>query len=64
MTPDWKLATLIPGTETPTSIQRELPPFMGNMLPQRRLAAQQLCQRSAHRAGTRRPREDQPRSLQ
>ena len=35
MTPDWKLATLIPGTETPTSIQRELPPFVGNMLPQR-----------------------------
>ncbi len=34
MTPDWKLATLIPGTGTPTSIHRDLPPFVGNMLPQ------------------------------
>ena len=34
MTPDWKLATLIPGTGTPTSKHRELPPFVGNMLPQ------------------------------
>jgi LuxR family maltose regulon positive regulatory protein len=34
MTPDWKLATSIPGTETPTSIHRELPPFVGHLLPQ------------------------------
>ena len=34
MTPDWKLATLGPGTETPTSIHREVPPFVANMLPQ------------------------------
>jgi DNA-binding CsgD family transcriptional regulator len=34
MTPDWKLATLIPGTGTPTSKHRELPPFVGNMRPQ------------------------------
>jgi ATP/maltotriose-dependent transcriptional regulator MalT len=34
MTPDWKPATLVPGTGTPTSNHRELPPFVGNMLPQ------------------------------
>jgi LuxR family transcriptional regulator, maltose regulon positive regulatory protein len=34
MTPDWKLTTLISGTETPTSVHRKLPPFMGDMLPQ------------------------------
>ena len=34
MTPDWKLATLIPGTGTPTSKHRELPPVVGNMLAQ------------------------------
>jgi LuxR family maltose regulon positive regulatory protein len=34
MTLDWKLVTLIPGTDTPTSKYRELPPFVGNMLPQ------------------------------
>jgi DNA-binding CsgD family transcriptional regulator len=32
MTPDWKLAALIPGIGTPTSKHRELPPFVGNML--------------------------------
>ena len=32
MTPDWKLATLIPGTGTPTSKHHEFPPFVGNML--------------------------------
>jgi LuxR family maltose regulon positive regulatory protein len=34
MTPDWKLATLIPGTGMPTSKHRELPPFVGHLLPQ------------------------------
>jgi LuxR family maltose regulon positive regulatory protein len=34
MTPDWKLATLIPGTGTPTSKHRELPPIVGDMLAQ------------------------------
>jgi LuxR family maltose regulon positive regulatory protein len=34
MTPDWKLATLIPGTGTPTSKDRELPPFVGSLLSQ------------------------------
>jgi len=32
MTPGWKLATLISGTGTPTSKDRELPPFVGSML--------------------------------
>jgi LuxR family maltose regulon positive regulatory protein len=32
MTPDWKRATLIPGTGTPTSKDRELPPFVGSLL--------------------------------
>jgi LuxR family maltose regulon positive regulatory protein len=35
MTPDWKHATLIPGTGTPTSKHRELPPFVGGLLSQR-----------------------------
>ena len=32
MTPGWKLATLISGTGTPTSKDRELPPFVGSLL--------------------------------
>ncbi|MEA2964073.1 MAG: hypothetical protein QOI46_4171 [Alphaproteobacteria bacterium] len=32
MTPRWKLATLISETGTPTSKDRELPPFVGSML--------------------------------
>jgi LuxR family maltose regulon positive regulatory protein len=32
MTPDWKLATLISGTGTPTSKDREPPPFVGSLL--------------------------------
>ena len=32
MTPDWKLATLISGTGTPTSKDRELPPIVGSLL--------------------------------
>jgi DNA-binding CsgD family transcriptional regulator len=34
MTPGWKLATLIPGTRTPTSKDRGLPPFVGSLLSQ------------------------------
>ena len=33
MTPGWKLATLISGTGTPTSKDRELPLFVGSLLP-------------------------------
>jgi LuxR family maltose regulon positive regulatory protein len=32
MTPGWKLATLISGTGTQTSRDRELPPFVGSLL--------------------------------
>ena len=32
MTPDWKVATLISGTGTPTSKDRELSPFVGSLL--------------------------------
>ena len=32
MTPAWKVATLISGTGTPTSRDRELPPFVGSLL--------------------------------
>jgi LuxR family maltose regulon positive regulatory protein len=32
MTPGWKLATLISGTGTPTSKDREPPPFVGSLL--------------------------------
>ena len=32
MTPGWKLATLISGTATPTSKDRELPLFVGGLL--------------------------------
>jgi LuxR family maltose regulon positive regulatory protein len=32
MTPNWKLATLISGTRTPTSKDRELPPIVGSLL--------------------------------
>jgi LuxR family maltose regulon positive regulatory protein len=32
MTPGWKLATLISGTATPTSKDRELPLFVGSLL--------------------------------
>jgi LuxR family maltose regulon positive regulatory protein len=35
MTPGWNLATLISGTGTPTSKDRELPPFVGSLLLQR-----------------------------
>ena len=34
MTPGWKLATLISGTGTPTSKDRELPPFVGSLFSQ------------------------------
>ena len=34
MTPDWKVATLISGTGTPTSKDRELPPFVGSLFSQ------------------------------
>ena len=34
MTPGWKVATLISGTGTPTSRDRELPPFVGSLLSQ------------------------------
>ena len=34
MTPGWKLATLISGTGTPTSKDRELLPFVGSLLSQ------------------------------
>ena len=34
MTPDWKLAALIPGTGTQTSKDRELPPIVGSLLSQ------------------------------
>src|SRR5580704_7602525 len=34
MTPDSKLATFISGTGTPTSKDRELPPFVGSLLSQ------------------------------
>ena len=34
MTPGWKLATLISGTATPTSKDRELPLFVGSLLSQ------------------------------
>jgi hypothetical protein len=34
MTPGWRLATLISGTRTPTSKDRELPPFVGSLLSQ------------------------------
>lgn len=34
MTPGWKFAALIAGTGTPTSKDRELPPFVGNLLSQ------------------------------
>jgi DNA-binding CsgD family transcriptional regulator len=32
MTPGWKLVTLISGTGTPTSKDRELPPFVDSLL--------------------------------
>ena len=35
MTPDWKLATLIPGTGTPTSKHREFPSFVESLLSHR-----------------------------
>ena len=34
MTPGWKLATLISGTGTPASKDRELPPFVGSLFSQ------------------------------
>jgi DNA-binding CsgD family transcriptional regulator len=34
MTPGWKFAALIAGTGTPTSKDRELPPFVGSLLSQ------------------------------
>jgi LuxR family maltose regulon positive regulatory protein len=34
MTPGWKLATSISGTGTPTSRDRQLPPFVGSPLSQ------------------------------